>query len=252
MRHFQSHNFVAGTIAVVSLLTGLGFFLWCRLANPRAASPRYTLNVGSQRRGTLSTHEFLIMNDGLTRLCLGIPQPDCGCTNAHLSARVIPPGRSATLSTTLNLTGLNGVFVKRIRIPTNDPANRDLVFTLKGEAVGTVRAIPGVIRIDPENITRGSVVSVDLEIEPPERASITGASCLSTLFTVDTIRLIDARHYRLLLHLPFPAPATREDTYIVVDTDHPRESRLIIPVTWCRRALKHAPNDPSRENHSST
>lgn len=98
-------------------------FLPADQPQPRIAIPNAFFDFGQIGAKAIVTRKFLVRNEGEAPLTISRAYTTCGCTTAEFTARVIPPGKLAMVTLTLNagFHDVRGQTVKRgIIIENND------------------------------------------------------------------------------------------------------------------------------------
>ncbi len=92
---------------------------------PRISVPDSMQMAGRVRLGQSRRHHFVIRNSGQAPLTIAGVYTTCGYLSADLTASVIPPGRAALLTLTLDTSRYPGAHAGMIRrgaiLQTNDP-----------------------------------------------------------------------------------------------------------------------------------
>ncbi len=120
------------TLVLLYLFFTLGF-------NPCLAAPVITVDEKIHDFGTLYVedqktvdHRFTLSNAGDEPLVIRDIKTSCGCTQAAISRREIPPGESASLDASLQSRNRDGKERIRISVYSNDPAQPVLEFGMAG------------------------------------------------------------------------------------------------------------------------
>lgn len=98
----------------------------------RVETKEYDFGVISKKDGIVSAN-FTIGNIGKTALAIGDITTSCGCTSAKISDVNIMPGKNAVLTVNFDPNfheEPEGRFSRSIFVPTNDPENEELEFTI--------------------------------------------------------------------------------------------------------------------------
>ncbi len=115
---------------------------------PRIKFDELKHDFGAISPGSRVSYTFTFANTGTAALLLKQPRPDCGCTAAILSSRRIAPGDTGEINVTFKSAGRQGPQVKRIRIPSNDPSNPEVILTITGDIKVVIKAVPTALRFD--------------------------------------------------------------------------------------------------------
>jgi hypothetical protein len=93
---------------------------------PKIAVSEDFFNFGSVGLKDMVTHDFALFNRGNAPLTISRAYTTCGCTTADFTATVIPPGKVAIMTLTLDagFHEVGGQTVRRgVVIENNDPNN---------------------------------------------------------------------------------------------------------------------------------
>jgi hypothetical protein len=113
---------------------------------PKAQVPETTFDFGEIFEDRELTHTFVIKNIGDALLEIKDIDSDCACTAAE-SDRRIPPGGQGRIKLTIAPYSVLRKFAKKTKVFFNDPDQREVVLTMKGEA-------KPFIEIQPSHIIR--------------------------------------------------------------------------------------------------
>jgi len=102
------------------------------------ASPSLEVNeavrdFGKVLQGEVLKHVFVFTNRGLAPLKIMGIEATCGCQTTALSAKQIPPGKSAHLEVAVDTAGLSGSIDKSVHILTNDPRQPSVSLSIKAD-----------------------------------------------------------------------------------------------------------------------
>ena len=113
---------------------------------PKAQVPETTFDFGEIFEDRELTHTFVIKNIGDALLEIKNIDSDCACTAAD-SDRRIPPGGQGRIKLSIAPYSVLRKFAKKTKVFFNDPDQREVVLTMKGEA-------KPFIEIQPSHIIR--------------------------------------------------------------------------------------------------
>ena len=113
---------------------------------PKAQVPETTFDFGKIFEDRELTHTFVIKNIGDALLEIKNIDSDCACTAAD-SDRRIPPGGQGLIKLTIAPYSVMRKFAKKTKVFFNDPDQREVVLTMKGEA-------KPFIEIQPSHVIR--------------------------------------------------------------------------------------------------
>jgi hypothetical protein len=141
---------------------------------PKAHAPASVHDFGLMDPLTMGSHSFVIRNTGDEPLQVQQGPTTCKCTLSNLSGDLIEPGQEARVTVQWN-SGKDPLYTHSATVFTNDPRNRALSFTIRGQ----VRAL---FRCDPPEL-------VFSRVEPGERPTATAVvySQVWNDFTLDHI-----------------------------------------------------------------
>jgi hypothetical protein len=124
---------------------------------PSAKAAETTFDFGSVFQGAQVKHTFRLENGGPGVLTIGAVQTSCGCTAAQPTRREVPPGESSDLTAIFDTSADKGPAQRIITVNTNDPAHKQIAFTIKGDVKVKVDANPSPVVFD--KIRHGAEVS---------------------------------------------------------------------------------------------
>jgi Protein of unknown function (DUF1573) len=110
------------------------------------AEPLY--NFGAVFQGTPIKHTFRVENHGTGTLTLGAVQTSCGCTVAQPTKRQIQPGDYSEIAAVFDTSADKGPAQRIITVATNDPKQKQLSLTIKGDVKVKVDANPTPLVFD--------------------------------------------------------------------------------------------------------
>lgn len=111
-----------------------------------AIAPVY--DFGAVFQGTSVKHTFRVENHGAGPLTLGTVQTSCGCTVAQPTKRVIQPGDFSAIAAIFDTSADKGPAQRIITVATNDPKQKQLSLTIKGDVKVKVDANPTPLVFD--------------------------------------------------------------------------------------------------------
>ena len=110
------------------------------------AEPLY--NFGAVFQGTPVKHTFRVENHGPGTLTLGAVQTSCGCTVAQPTKRQVQPGDYSEIAAVFDTSADKGPAQRIITVATNDPKQKQLSLTMKGDVKVKVDANPTPLIFD--------------------------------------------------------------------------------------------------------
>jgi len=122
-------------------------------AAPRAVVPFTSFSFGDVYTGDVISQIFVIKNEGNADLLIGDFNAECGCTIGRAD-RSIPPGKEGTVEVEVQTISQSGLINKFATLPTNDPDQPKIVFTMtanvlkgspvrQGKYIGPLFVSPG-------------------------------------------------------------------------------------------------------------
>lgn len=97
----------------------------------------YDFGTIKKQDGKVSAN-FTIKNTGTDTLAVGDIVTSCGCTSATIDVAAITPGKTATVRVTFDPNfheEPQGRFPRSVFVPTNDPNNKEIEFTIFVEII---------------------------------------------------------------------------------------------------------------------
>lgn len=129
---------------------------------PVAFIEKRVFDFGQVREGELVEASFRVFNKGDKLLEIHDIIADCGCTVPEPKKAKILPGQTQTFKASFNTSGFEGKKTKSLRVYTNDPLNRSLVFTFDGKVVGDLEFKPS--RLSFGELSKKSLDTVSKEL----------------------------------------------------------------------------------------
>ena len=112
---------------------------------PLAFSETPIYNFGKALGGSKIKHTFTIKNIGKKPLEILSVTETCVCTATVLSQDEILPGKTGSVSSVLTVPTGNGQLNESLHVLTNDPIQKTLTLTIKGEAFTPLKTFPELI-----------------------------------------------------------------------------------------------------------
>ena len=215
-------------------------------AQPKAVVATPVHDAGMVPTGQKIVHDFVIENQGDAALEITAVRPACGCTVAQFD-RTIAPGASGKVNAVLDTATFAGPIAKGIAVLTNDPANPRLELTVKAEVRPHLVADPGFARfLQPQHSDPG-VVEQRVWTKSFDQLEIVDVTSPYPFLKV-THKPITAnakRHqdgvgpqHELTFVLDYSqAPVGSLAEFVVVETNHPQQPQIKIPVSGFVRPL---------------
>ncbi|MBS4036451.1 MAG: DUF1573 domain-containing protein [Ignavibacterium sp.] len=118
--------------AVLFLLSSVSF---AQMIAPKAVVQQKLHDFGDVNQGEIVKASFLISNSGGDLLEIMDVRASCGCTAAKPEKSQLKPGESTKVDVNFNTKGRRGIQQQRVTVTTNDPANQQLVLTIKANVI---------------------------------------------------------------------------------------------------------------------
>lgn len=215
-------------------------------AKPKAVVPQPVHDAGTVPTGQQIVHDFVIQNQGEAALEITSVRPACGCTVAEYD-RTIAPGGSGKIHAVLDTSTFAGAIAKGITVLTNDPAQPRLELTVKADVRPHLTANPGFARFLQPQHSEPGVVEQRVWTKSFDDLQILGVTSPYPFLKVTHSPIADAadRHedgvgpqHELTFVLDYTqAPVGSLADYVVVETNHPQQPQLKIPVSGFVRPL---------------
>jgi uncharacterized protein DUF1573 len=128
-----------------------------------AIDPIY--NFGTAPSGPPVNHVFKIRNAGTGTLTIDGVTTSCGCTAAKPTKNSLGPGEESDIAVTFDTISEKGPSTRTITVVTNDPKQRQLALTLKGDLRAQVEAAPpfvafGIVKHGVEKTSRVTIADL--------------------------------------------------------------------------------------------
>lgn len=81
------------------------------------------------------SHEFEFVNTGTAPLVIISANASCGCTRPSYPQEPVKPGKKGKIKVTYLPQGRPGTFEKNVKVRTNDPKNKRITLTIRGNVV---------------------------------------------------------------------------------------------------------------------
>ncbi|HEX2253875.1 MAG TPA: DUF1573 domain-containing protein [Thermoanaerobaculia bacterium] len=246
MRRIGLYPTLLGLVA----LTALGLPTAAQQADeatgaPKAVVPQPVHDAQTVPKGQNVVHDFRIVNEGTAPLEITDVRPTCGCTVAEFD-KVIAPGASGKIHVVLDTSTFDGGIAKTVMVFTNDPANPRFNLTIKAEVQPFIFVNPGYARFIQPQLSEPGVVEQLVwtsSFDQLEVASVTSPYPFLTVehrpATAEERRAEGTGpQYVLRFVLDYEkAPIGTLAEYVTVDTNHPRQSVVKIPISGFVRPM---------------
>jgi hypothetical protein len=147
---------------------------------PKAEAIDPIYNFGTAPSGPPVKHVFKIRNAGTGTLTIDGVTTSCGCTAAKPTKNSLAPGEESDIAVTFDTIGEKGPSTRTITVVTNDPKQRQLELTLKGDLRAQVEAAPpfvafGIVKHGVEKTSRVTIADLvndkELQVGPITNSS---------------------------------------------------------------------------------
>lgn len=234
-------NFTVTAIAVASFLALPAF-----AAEPKAIPVEPIKSFDVVARGETLVHDFLIKNEGDATLELSGVHPACGCTVVSFDEK-IAPGKSGKVTARVDTQDFTGPISKSIAVFTNDKANPKLQLVVKADVKPYIGVEPGYARysyvqgepVKPIGQTLWAEDGRDIRIvrltPPYDHLKV------SYREATEEERHKDAKgkQWRIDVELKTDAPVGALKDYVEVETDHPKQKMVKLPISGFVRPRQH-------------
>ncbi|MDR3108822.1 MAG: DUF1573 domain-containing protein [Planctomycetaceae bacterium] len=123
--------------------------------NPNAKIKLYetVYDFGVMDKKEKGTHHFKVENVGTAPLTLEMNATTCSCTGIDISPKRVLPGKTATVTLHWDAEKAFTRFNQGGTVLTNDPANKEIMYTIQGLFVAPALVSPGTLSLN--NVTAG-------------------------------------------------------------------------------------------------
>jgi hypothetical protein len=221
-------------------------------AKPKVVVSEPVFDAGTVATGSEIIHDFVIQNQGSAPLEITDVRPACGCTVAQFD-RVVAPGASGKVHAVLDTSTFAGAIAKGITVLTNDPARPRLDLTVKAEVQPHLIADPGFARFVQPQLSDPGVVEQRVWTPSFDGLELRKVTSPYPFLTVTHRRITEQAglhekgvgpQHELTLELDYTkAPIGSLAGYVVVETNHPQQAELKLPVSGFVRPLVVATPD---------
>lgn len=213
---------------------------------PKAVPVEPIKNFDIVARGEQLVHDFLIKNEGDATLEISDVHPACGCTVVNFDAK-IEPGKTGKVAAKVDTQDFAGPISKSIAVFTNDKTNPKLQLVVKADVKPYIGVEPGYARFNyvqgeplrPISQTLWSEDGRDINIvraTPPYahiKASFREAK------EEERKKEAKGRQWRIDIELMPDAPVGALKDYVEVETDHPKQKLVKMPISGFVRPRQH-------------
>ncbi|MBI9070019.1 MAG: DUF1573 domain-containing protein [Melioribacteraceae bacterium] len=90
---------------------------------PKIVIAENEFDFGDIKEGVIVEHDFIIKNEGDSKLTITRVRASCGCTAASPNKNVLEPGESTSVKVEFNSARRNGAQTKHVYVSSDDPNN---------------------------------------------------------------------------------------------------------------------------------
>lgn len=124
--------------------------------NAKVRLDKTEFDFGIMDKGEKGRHDFTIQNVGSAPLTLEMNATTCSCTGIDISPKHVPPGGTATITLHWNAERAMGQFKQGGTVLTNDPENKEIMYTIKGLFTSSVIPVPNAMTLPGFPSSRGN------------------------------------------------------------------------------------------------
>lgn len=207
---------------------------------PKIAFEERSYDFGTVDQEQVVTHTFRFRNASEETLKVGELGTDCGCTEASVSSKVIPPRGSGELSAVFE-TGLRlGHFTSGVTVHSNDPQDPVVHLTVTGIIGADVEVRPGNVDFGDVKPEMSAIKTVEIISRGKDALSITKLSASSPFLTAEIVRR-SSRIVSVQVALRPGLPVGRIDGHLRLYIQG-REKPLLIPIVgWVLPKIRVEP-----------
>jgi len=138
-------------------------------------------------------HAFQFRSAGTGLLKIDRVHAGCGCTAVSLAQKEIAPGKTGSISATLNTQNAEGTIVKTIEVFTDDPDNKSITLQLKANVMPEIVCSP--LHLDFGEVPANGTPELSVKVTSPsgKQFSVKGATA-SLSFVKTRVQASDDGH----------------------------------------------------------
>lgn len=216
------------------------------LAEPKAVPVEPIKNFDIVPRGEQIQHDFQIKNEGDTVLEITDVHPACGCTVVSFDTK-IEPGKTGRVTAKVDTQDFAGPISKSIAVFTNDKANPKLQLVVKADVKPYISVDPGYARY---NYVQGEPLRPITQIlwtEDGRDINIVRVKAPYPHLKVsyrepreeERKKEAKGRQWAIDVELVPDAPVGALKDYVEVETDHPKQKIVKLPISGFVRPRQH-------------
>jgi hypothetical protein len=211
---------------------------------PRLEIGQAIFDIGKIQKGGQAEVDFELVNRGDAVLRIRSARPSCGCTVTSYDES-IDPGETGHVRAVLDTSTLEGPVSKAVTVVTNDPDSPRAVLTIRAEVLSYVRVSPSYARLLQVHSLEPATVTVHLWAEDGTALELGAIDTGADWITASARRAEPSEHrkggadeqWRLEVSLAPEAPLGPLTNVLVVETNHPRQPRVEVPLSGFVRPL---------------
>ncbi len=166
-------------LSLTTILAAVFFLTAPALAEPQLKFEKTLYDFHTVMQGKTVRHSFSFRNTGDATATIARVSSSCGCTVANVSDKIIPSGRTGTITATFDSSDFYGPVTKEVFVYLGDQQKPAYILTMKG-------TVAEELIITPRQINLGSVKAgirkdVTLEMQNNGNKTIKIVSLKSTL-----------------------------------------------------------------------
>lgn len=213
---------------------------------PKAVPTAPIKNFDIVAKGDTLVHTFEIRNDGDAPLEIANVRPACGCTVAEYDEK-IAPGQTGSIHAKLDTSDFSGPISKSIAVFTNDPENPKLQLVVKAKVQPFIAVTPGFARYVYVRGEPIKPIPQTLWAEDGQPMKVTKVSAPYDFLKLSHRPATEAesnskgkgQQWVVSIELEPNAPVGALREFITVETDHPRQKSVRIPLSGFVRPRQH-------------
>lgn len=175
-------------------------------------------------------HAFQFRSAGAGLLKIDRVHAGCGCTAVSLAQKEVAPGKTGSISATLNTQNSEGTIVKTIQVFTDDPDNKSITLQLKATVAPEIVCTP--LHLDFGVIAAGAAPELQVKVESPQgrRFAVTGlASSLG--FAKPRFERTGEAEFTISMRIENPPASGLFNGFITIQTDLAGARELKVTLT---------------------
>jgi len=216
------------------------------LAEPKAVPVEPIKNFDIVPRGEQIQHDFQIKNEGDTLLEITDVHPACGCTVVSFDTK-IEPGKTGRVTAKVDTQDFAGPISKSIAVFTNDKTNPKLQLVVKADVKPYISVDPGYARY---NYVQGEPLRPITQILWTEDGTDVNIVRVTPPYPHLKVSFrepreeerkkdVKGRQWAIDVELVPDAPVGALKDYVEVETSHPKQKIVKLPISGFVRPRQH-------------